>query len=142
MHRYVVRRRAVTLAALGIAVVLTACEDSRIKQLHAGMTRDSVVTVLAENLHGGGSDSFPNVFMRERYLSNGKNFEVLYYTPDNDKVGPRKRLGPADTAHTDSVPWKKLTPLVFLDNKLMSKGWGPWDSLSKAINIPVKNHTE
>jgi hypothetical protein len=140
MHRYFVRRRALTVTALGIAVILAGCEDKRVKQLNLGITRDSAIQVIAQNLKGGTHDIYPNVYTREQFLSNGKNYEVLYFTPNNDKNHPRQRSGPADTAHTDSVPWKRLTPLVFVDNKLAAKGWSSWDSLSKILNVAPKNH--
>ena len=141
MHRYLVRRRVLTVAALGIAVVLTACEDKRIKQLNLGITRDSAIQVIAQNLKGGTHDAYPNVFTREQFLSNGKNYEVLYFTPDNDKIKPPKRKDSNDTTSADAnVPWKKLTPLVFVDNKLAGKGWDTWDSLSKVLNLSPKNH--
>jgi hypothetical protein len=138
MHQYVVRRRVLTAAALGLAVVLTACEDKRIKELNVGITRDSAIQVIAQNLKGGRHDAYPNVYIREQFLSLGKNYEVLYFTPDNDKVGPRRRSDPSDTAHTDSVPWKRLTPIIFVDNKLAAKGWSSWDSLSKVLNVAPK----
>src|SRR5262249_8327013 len=88
------RRRALTLLAPGAAVLRAACGDKRIKQLNLGITRDSAMSVLATNLKGGGHDAFPNVYTREAYLTNGKYYEVLYYTPDNDKMdstGIKKR---------------------------------------------------
>ena len=141
MHRYVVRRRVSTVAAIGIALVLTACEDKRIKQLNLGITRDSAIQVIAQNLKGGKSDAYPNVFMREQYLSNGKSYEVLYFTPNNEKFTPAKRKDSNDTTSAEAhVPWKKLTPLVFIDNKLAGKSWSMWDSLSKVLSVAPKKH--
>ena len=42
---------------------------------------------------------------------------MLYFTPNNEKVGK------------DTVAWKTLTPLVFVENKLVAKGWPAWDSI-------------
>ena len=131
MSGFLVRRRGVTLGALSAVVLLIACgEDKRVKELNTGITRDSAVTVLAQEIKGGGSDSFPNVYARERYLANSKNYEVLFFAPNNEKQSKTK------------VAWSKLTPLVFEDNRLIAKGWGPWDSISKAINVPLKDHSE
>lgn len=122
-----VRERTLALCALGSLVALAACEDKRVSQLDTGLTRDSVVSVLATKIKpGSGSDSFPNVYWRDRYLINGKNIEVLFFTPNNEKFGK------------DSVPWKKLTPLVFQDNRMIAKGWDKWDSISQANHIPLK----
>jgi hypothetical protein len=114
------------VAALSAVAVLTACEDKRVKALDTGITRDSAVSVIAHDIKGGGRDSFPNVYTRERFLINGKNYEVMYFTANNEKAGK------------DTVPMKKLVPLVFIDNKLIGKGWDVWDSVSKANKIPVK----
>ena len=81
-------------------------------------------------IKGGGSDSFPNVYMRDRYLIEGKNFEVLYFAPNNEKQGK------------DSVPWRKLTPIVFLNNKLVAKGWPAWDSITKTNKILTREKTD
>src|SRR5262244_296452 len=99
MYHFSVRRRASLLVGLTAAVSLVACEDKRVKELDAGITRDSAVSVLATEIKGGGSDSFPNVYARDKYLIAGKNYEVLYFSPDNQKLGK------------DSVPWRKLTPI-------------------------------
>ena len=123
MHHFSVRRRMYVLSALGALTVLAACEDKRVKELDTGITRDSAITVLAQEIKGGGSDSFPNVYRRDRYLIGGKNLEVLYFAPNNEKEG------------RDTVPFKKLTPLVFVNNKLVAKGWPAWDSIAAANKI-------
>ncbi len=148
MHQYVVRRRLFTLGALGVAVVLTACGDKRMKELNLGVTRDSAMSVLATNLKGGGHDAWPNVFTREAYIVGGKYYDVLYYTPDNTKLDTaamtRRRVAAAAAVGAppvdDSISWNKYTPLVFFENKLIAKGWTSWDSISKSINVPLKKH--
>jgi hypothetical protein len=133
MKHVSVRRKAVTASALAVATVLVACQDKRVKALDTGITRDSAVSVIAKDLKpGAGPDSFPNVYKRERFLIAGKNYEVLYFSPDNKKQVIVNGAIPKDT-----IPMKELTPLVFLDNKLLGKGWDYWDSVAKANNIPV-----
>jgi len=127
MNDFSVRRRSLVLAAMSAATLLAACQDKRVKQLDTGITRDSALTVIGQDLKpSAGPDSFPNVYKRSRYLIAGKNYEVLYFTSDNEKQGK------------DSVKTKNLTPVVFRENKLIGKGWDFWDSLSKANNIPVE----
>jgi hypothetical protein len=126
-----VRQKVAVIGAVGVLTLLVACEDKRISQLDTGITRDSAVSVLAQSIKGAGSDSFPNVYTKERYLIQGKTYEVLYFTPNNEKA----KTGPKDT-----IPWKTLTPLVFVDNRLVAKGWPGWDSISTANKIPVKKH--
>jgi hypothetical protein len=125
MHDFSVRRRASSLVVLTAAVSLAACEDARIKELNTGITKDSAITVMAQEVKGGGHDSLPNVYLREPYLIGGKNIEVLYFSPDNQKAVK-------DTVFT------KVTPVVFVNFKLAGRGWAFWDSVSKAHGIPLK----
>lgn len=139
MHDSSVRRRAIVAAGLASTLLVAACEDKRVKELQTGITRDSAVKVIQQDLKPGlPSDSFPNVFTREQYLMGGKHYEVLYFTPDNDKA----RVVPSGIAPTakDTIPFHKLTPLVFIDNHLAGRGWAYWDSVSKANKIPLKKH--
>ena len=127
MKSYFVRERTFALLSATSLVLLAACEDKRVAALDTGMTRDAVVSALATQIKpGSGSDSFPNVYSRDRYLIGGKNIEVLYFTPNNEKAGK------------DTVPMKRLTPLVFMDNRMIAKGWKQWDSISEVNHIPLK----
>lgn len=127
MNHVSVRRSAVTMSVMTAVLMATACEDKRLKELHPGMPRDSVVNAISRDLNPAAPpDSFPNVYTRNRYLIAGKNYEVLFFTPNNEKAGK------------DSVPMKKLTPLVFIDSRFAGKGWGFWDSVSTANNIPLQ----
>ena len=129
MHHFSVRRRGLFTAGLACTVVLTACGDKRLRKLHVGMPKDSVVTELAQGLRpGSGVDSLPNVYLTEQYVLDGKNYDVWYYTPNNEKAGK------------DSVPFKKLTPLVLVNFRLAGSGWSYWDSVSRANKIPLRKH--
>ena len=135
MKPFLVRSGALAVPLAGALGLLVACEDKRVSQLDTGITRDSAVTVLAQKITGGGSDSFPNVYTREQYLIAGKMHEVLFYSPTNKKLDTD-----ANKAKTtkDTLAWKALTPLVFVENKLVAKGWPAWDSISTANHIPLK----
>jgi len=128
MNHPSVRRSALTVVALSAAMLSAACgPDKRVQALNNGITRDSVLSVISHDLKPGAPpDSFPNVYKRSRYLINGRNYEVLYFTPNDEKQGK------------DSVATKKLTPLVLVENKLVGKGWDVWDSVSKANKIPIE----
>jgi hypothetical protein len=134
-----VSRRAMLLAGLTSATLLAACEDKRVKELNAGITRDSAVAVIKQDAKAGmPTDSFPNVYTRERFLVAGKNIEVLYFTPENDKA-PAQVNGRVPSAGPDTIiPYKRLTPIVFVDNHLVGRGWAYWDSMATANKIPVK----
>lgn len=134
MNHFSVRRRALSVAGLFTATVVVACTDKRVKQLDTGITRDSAMSVISQDLKPGAPhDSFPNVYKRDRYLIAGKNLEVLYFNGDN-----KKQTVESGKATVDSVPPRKLTPLVFLDNKMVGKGWDQWDSIAKANKIPIQ----
>jgi hypothetical protein len=133
MNHFSVRRKALGVAVLSAASLLVACEDKRVKQLDTGITRDSAVSILSHDLKPGAPpDSFPNVYTRGQFLVNGKTIEVLYFTPDNEKAPPvnQKRT-------TDTIPLRKLTPIVFMQNRMLCKGWSCWDSVAAANKIPV-----
>jgi hypothetical protein len=119
-----------TVAALaGTTVALAACTDKRVQALDTGITRDSALSVMSQDLNpvaGRASDSLPNVYRKSNYLIAGKMLEVLYFTPDNSKPSGK-----------DTIAYRKLTPIVFLDNKLVGKGWPAWDSIAKANKIIV-----
>lgn len=127
-----VRERTFALLGAASLVVLGACEDKRVSQLDTGITRDSAISVLATKINpGAGSDSLPNIYMREKFLIGGKNLEILYFTPNNEKLSPNAK---------DTLPMKQLTPIVFLENRMIGKGWKAWDSIAHAQNIPVRKH--
>ncbi len=144
MNPYSVRRRAFLAAGLGAAVLTAACEDKRVKALDSGISRDSAMNVIKQDAKaaptapsGATPDSFPNVYWRDRFLVAGKNYEVLYFTPDNTKM-PMPHNGGLLPA--DSIPYHKLTPIVFVDNRLIGRGWPFWDSVSTVLKVPLKKH--
>ncbi|HEV8446511.1 MAG TPA: hypothetical protein VGQ44_06815 [Gemmatimonadaceae bacterium] len=139
-----VRRRTLLLAGLAAASLLAACEDKRVKELNAGISRDSAVNIIKQDLKpradqpGAPPDSFPNVYTRERFLIAGKNIEVLYFTPENDKA-PALVNGRVPSAGPDTIiPYRRLTPLVFIDGHLAGRGWSYWDSVAATNKIPLK----
>jgi|SRR5579884_439225 len=133
MNHFSVRRQGLLVAGVSAAAFLAACQDKRVKQLDSGITRDSAVSVLSHDLPPGSPpDSFPNVYTRGQYLVSGKHLEVLYFTPDNKKA-PLVNTRPT----SDTIPLRKLTPIVFAENRMVCKGWSCWDSVAKANKIAV-----
>ena len=127
MRRYFVRERMLGLSALGaLTLLLAACEDKRVKAMDTGISRDSALSILTHESKTGTPDSLPNVYTREKFLVGGKNMEVMYFTANNAKAGK------------DTIPMGKLTPLVFVEGKLIGKGWTKWDRIATANGIPVK----
>jgi hypothetical protein len=129
-------RRSAAVMMLGCLSLLVACEDKRLSKLDTGITRDSALTVLGQGATEKGAtakpDSFPNIFTREVFIAGGKHYEVLYFSPTNQKVTPHQ------LQIRDSIPYKDLQPVVFVDNKMVARGWKAWDSLSAVLKLPPK----
>ena len=108
------KRLGWTLAIAGM-VVLAGCEraDPRLKNLSAGISKDSVLAVMEEP---------PK--RTDPYLYKGQYIEALFY--------PRK--GKTDAKSTAD---RKMSPVVVINGKLTGWGWAYWDSTAAANNIPV-----
>jgi hypothetical protein len=122
------RARVFSAVAVGV-VFLAACgPDKRVKEVDAGITRDSVLTLIGKGAKG--VDSLPNVYTREKYLIDGKMYEVFFFSPSGAHVysGTPK----------DTIPWKDLEPIAMIDNVAAGKGWPFLDSLYAAHKIPLK----
>ena len=127
MHN-IVGRRGLMLTAVASMALLGACEDKRVRAVDTGISRDSLLTVIGKD--APGADSLPNVYQRERYLIDGKNYEILFFSP----TGQHAFTG----TQKDTIPWKELTPIAMIENKVMGKGYDYLDSLYTAHKIPVK----
>jgi hypothetical protein len=103
---------AVTISSL--AVLGCAKEDARLKDLNAGITKDSAIAVL-----GVRAGERPAA-----YLFKGKMIEVMMI-----------RL-PGVEGPLDSLTRKQYSPVVVVDGKLAGWGWKFWDSVSKDIGRP------
>jgi hypothetical protein len=118
------RRRWPLAVALAGAATLAACSDSRIGDLSPGITRDSLMTILAQG--GQAGDTLPHVYRAEKYLSKGQMLEVLFYDRGDANEG------------TETVPEGDLTPIVLRSDTLLGWGWTYYDSLAKDHNLTVK----
>ena len=118
------RRRWPLAVALVGAATLAACGDSRLKELSAGITRDSLMTILAQG--GQSGDTLPHVYRAEKYLSKGQMLEVLFYDRGDANEGMA------------TVPEAELTPIVLRSDTLLGWGWTYYDSVARDHNIAVK----
>lgn len=123
MNTCIVRRSTLAAGALAGLVLLSGCQDKRVKDMQTGITRDSVMSMTAQGTVG--TDSMPSIYKRQQYLIDGKTLEVLFFDPQNRKIG------------TDTVPLGKLTPLVMWNGNLVGKGWAAWDSIAASHKIPI-----
>ncbi len=121
MFRLSSRHTRLAVAAAG-ALALAACgQDSRIKELSAGITRDSTLRIIGQ---GAKDDSgLANVYRQEEYLKDGHMLEVLFFAPKGEKEG------------RDSVEAKRLTPLVLQDGLLATWNWAGYDSVAMANSL-------
>lgn len=111
-------------ATLLSVAVLTGCGDRNIGKLTVGITRDSVLKILA--LGSTAADSTPNVYREERYLHDGQFITLLMYTPTGKKEA------------TDTLPEEQLIPVVLRNDTLTGWGWEHTDSVAAANNIVLK----
>jgi len=121
-------KRLAALLAITASISLVACGDRRIRDLHVGMPRDSVLITLGS----APPDTEAFIFDKDRYIVDGKQIEVLYYDP-------KSRM-----AFVDTVPSRELTPVVLLSGKTAGWGWDYWDSVAASINVqqPHKDTTQ
>ncbi|MEP6591791.1 MAG: hypothetical protein ABJC19_11465 [Gemmatimonadota bacterium] len=101
-------------AALLTVATLSACGDQRLAKLTLNMPGDSVATVMKTDT--------PHRTLT--YLTAGRQWEVRLYAK-------------GDVATTDSVEWRKLSPVVLNDNKVVAWGWSAWDKTAAKLQIPV-----
>ena len=96
-------------------LTLAACDrtDPRLKGLAAGIGKDSAKAVM---------QGAP--VAEEPYLVNSQYIEGVFYA----------RQGATDSA---SKAPRRMTPLVFVNGKLLGWGWGIWDSVAGANKIVV-----
>ena len=116
------------IGGLFALTTLAGCGDPNIGKLTVGISRDSVLKILA--LESTATDSTPNVYREERYLQNGRFITVLMYSPTGKKQG------------TDTLPEEQLTPVVLRDDTLTGWGWEHTDSVANANNIVLKPRTK
>ncbi|MBA3673260.1 MAG: hypothetical protein H0W68_14710, partial [Gemmatimonadaceae bacterium] len=119
MHRHV--RRNLLLSTIAALPIMAGCKDKRIKAVNTGITRDSLLTVIGKD--APGIDSLPNVYRTERYLIDGHNYEVFFFSPTG-----KHNYMPAPGVR-DTAPWPDLTPIAMVDRVVMGKGWEYLDSL-------------
>ena len=97
--------------ALATTITLVGCADARLDKLALGISRDSASKLIGEAPHRTIS-----------MLTAGKLWDVQFY---------------ARTAVTDadSVPWRKMSPVVFIDHKTVGWGWSWWGDAAAKQNI-------
>jgi hypothetical protein len=101
-------------ALLGATLLSTACGDSRLGKLSAGISKDSVAVLMkADAPH-----------RTQSFLTGGKLWEVYLYS--------RGAAEPADT-----IAWKKLSPVVFADGRVAGWGWGWCKKQAPKLAVPL-----
>jgi hypothetical protein len=106
-------RAALALATL---TLLAACGDARLDKLSLGISKDSAAAAMGEA---------PHTTITE--LTGGKVWDVQFYA--RSAVGAK-----------DSVAWRAMSPVVFIDHKVVGWGWSWWGDAAKkqGIAMPAK----
>ncbi len=111
--RHVLRRISTALSAAAAVAALTGCGDRRLDKLAVGIPRDSVTSVMG---------SLPHT--TETYFVNSKNWELDLFTRN-------------PTLPADSVPWRKMSPVVLANGKVVGWGWTWWGKQAVKLNVPM-----
>jgi hypothetical protein len=109
MHQKKVR----AVAALAALTLLAACGDARLDKLTLGISADSATKAIGDAPHRTLS-----------YLTGGKQWAIQFYA--------RNSAGPAD-----SLPWRKMSPVVFIDGKAVGWGWSWWNGAARKQGIAM-----
>jgi hypothetical protein len=113
------KTRTLLAVAIGsLAILGCSKDDPRLKNLNAGISKDSALAVL-----GGGTGERP-----ESYLVKGQMIEAVMVRREGVE-GP-----------LDSLPKTDYNPVVIINGKLAGWGWEYFDSLSQEIG--VTQHTK
>jgi hypothetical protein len=99
------------VAALTTLTLLAACSDARLDKLALGMSPDSAAKVIGDTPHRTNA-----------YLTGGKQWAVQFYAR-------------GFATEKDSIPWRKMSPVVFIDGKAVGWGWGWWNGAAKKSGI-------
>lgn len=100
-------------ALLTAALLTTACGDSRLGTLTAGISKDSVAVLMKTN----------TPHRSQSFLTGGKLWELYLYS---------RKAAEA----TDSIAWKDLSPVVFADGRVAGWGWGWWKKQATKLALP------
>lgn len=108
-------RHATIRAGLALATITTlaACSDARLDKLAIGISKDSASALIGEKPHR----TIP-------MLTAGKVWEIQFYA----------RSAVTDA---DSVAWRKMSPVVFLDEKTVGWGWSWWGGAAAKQGIAM-----
>lgn len=107
---------------------LVACGDARLGKLAVNMTTDSLAVIMKGPAH-----------RTQNFLMHGKVWDLSVYDYGAKPLPPVvvKTAKGADSTVADSIPWRKLSPVVIIDGKVVGWGWGWWDKESAKLGIPL-----
>jgi hypothetical protein len=121
--------RAVPVAAL----LLAACGPSDlvgkdvIADLHAGMSRDSVLTVLGT---GSLTPNQPSDYLRlvkgfrqQQFFTNGAMYQIIWY---------REKPGSVE----EPIARETDTPVLLQADTVVAAGWADFDEAASRLNLP------
>jgi len=98
-------------AAIAAITLLAACGDARLDKLSLGISADSVTKAIGEPPHREAA-----------YLMAGKQWQLLFFAR-------------SAATEKDSIPWRKMSPVVLIDGKTVGWGWHWWSDASTKQGI-------
>jgi hypothetical protein len=126
-----------TVFAAGVLALSAACGvgDSRVQEVEPGITRDSAIALLTQSGGAGavtsepGTDSLRNIWRKTMFLRDGKNIEIIYYSPTGEQW-----------AANDTVPQDRVIPVVLIDGKVFGVGRPALDRVNNQYGLPKNNY--
>lgn len=103
-------------SALALVTLVAACGDARLDKLNLGISKDSAAALIGEAPHRTIS-----------FITAGKIWEIQFYARSSVAAG-------------DSLPWRAMSPVVFIDHQSVGWGWHWWgkEAAKQGIAMPAK----
>jgi len=99
--------------ALTTVTLLAACGDARLDKLALGISGDSASALIGDKPH-----------TKLNYLTAGTQWEVLLYSR-------------SAATEKDSIPWRKMSPVILIGGKTVGWGWGWWGKTAAKQGIAM-----
>lgn len=106
-------RNVRTVAALATMALLAACGDARLGKLALGISADSVGRLMGEAPHRTNA-----------YQTAGKTWQVDFYAR-------------SAAVEKDSIAWREMSPVVYIDGKTVGWGWSWWSDASEKQHLAM-----
>jgi hypothetical protein len=121
------------VAAMLLLAGVLGCDDGsdqRTERLTPGMARAEALAVLQSGANSApGADPLANIWQAARYLVDGREIEVIWYSRNNER-----------RVAADTVPEGKVFPVTLVDGKVVGAGRAVYDSIAAQFKLPKNKY--